>query len=339
MHALAIVLSFGRIFLQSHAQLTLENLALRQQLAVYQRTVPRPAIGNRDRIFWLFAMRFFNSWKSVLVFVRPETVIAWHRKGFRHYWRRKSMPQQGRPPIEPQLVQLIRRLSEENTLWGAPRIQSELALLGHEVATSTVAKYMVKSRRAGPSQTWRTFLANHMDATAACDFFVVPTWRFKLLYVFVVLSHDRRRILHFNVTSNPTAAWTARQLVEAFPYDSAPLYLLRDRDKIYGHAFQRCVQALGIESVVTAARSPWQNAYVERVIGTLRRECTDHVIPLGERHLRRLLGEYVEYYNDSRAHLSLEGNAPQPRAVESEGEVIAAPVLGGLHHRYARRAA
>jgi transposase InsO family protein len=236
------------------------------------------------------------------------------------------------------VIYLIRRMSQDNTTWGAPKIAAELALLGHVVAESTVAKYMVKVRAPDPSQRWGTFIRNHMDVTAACDFFVVPTATFKVLYVFVVLSHARRRIVHINVTDHPTAAWTARQILEAFPCD-VPRMLLRDRDSIYGWEFGQMVNALKIREIRSAPRSPWQSTYCERVIGTLRRECTDHVIPLGRRHLLRVLREYVEhYYNTSRPHQSLDRNAPVLREIEAVGEVRAKPVLGGLHHRYFRAA-
>jgi len=331
--------SLFRLLLKGRTQLALENIALRQQLAVYKRTVKRPKIEDRDRIFWMSIMGMLKEWKEALVFVQPRTVIKWHRSGFAYYWRRKSRAMPGRPPISMALIMLIRRLSQENMLWGAPRIRDELARLGHEVAESSVAKYMVKRRNTEPSQSWKSFIANHMAESAACDFFVVPTLAFDLLFCFVVLSHDRRRILHVNVTANPTAIWTARQLVEAFPFVSKPKYLHRDRDSIFGWEFQRCVESLGIEQIVSAPRSPWQNAFAERVIGTIRRECTDHIIPLSESHLRRVLLEYVEYYNEARTHQSLYGNAPEPRAVASMGDVVGAPVLGGLHHRYSRTAA
>ena len=205
-------------------------------------------------------------------------------------------------------------MSKKTPLWGVPRIQAELRLLGHDLAESTVAKYMTRQRNdKSPSPTWKTFLKNHAKEIVACDFFVVPTATFRLLYVFVVLSHDRRRVLQFNVTEHPTAERTGQQIVEAFPYDDAPRYLLRDNDSIYGKAFQERVVSLGIEEVKTACRSPWQNAYVERLIGSVRRECLDHVIVLNERHLKRILGEYFEYYNISRAHQSLDDNAPLPR--------------------------
>ena len=335
----SILAGLFRLLLKDRTQLALENIALRQQLAAFKRTVTRPKIEDRDRIFWLSIMGMLKEWKEALVFVQPRTVIRWHRKGFAYYWRRKSRAKPGRPPISMALIMLIRRLSQENVLWGAPRIRDELALLGHEIAESTVAKYMVKSRHTEPSQNWKSFIANHMAESAACDFFVVPTLTFDLLFCFVVLSHDRRRIRHVNVTANPTAILTARQLVEAFPYDLKPKYLHRDRDSIFGWKFQRCVESLGIEQVVSAPRSPWQNAFVERVIGTIRRECTDHIIPLSEAHLRRVLREYVDYYNESRTHQSLNGNAPERREVESVGDVVETPVLGRLHHRYSRAAA
>jgi len=327
-----------RLLIEDRKRLMLENLALRQQLAVLKRSVSRPRIEDSDRIFWILMRRMLKEWKETLLFVKPDTVLKWHRRGFRYYWRRKSHGVPGRPPISMEVIHLIRRMSIENVLWGAPKIASELALLGHKVAASTVAKYMVKSRMPDPSQRWGTFIRNHMNVTAACDFFVVPTATFKLLYVFVVLSHDRRRILHVNVTDHPTAAWTARQILEAFP-DETPRLLLRDRDSIYGWEFKQVVRVLGIRQIRSAPRSPWQNAFAERVIGSIRRECTDHLIPFGTRHLLRTLREYVAYYNESRPHQSLDRNSPVPRQVEGEGEIICTPVLGGLHHRYSRAAA
>ncbi|MFT7619059.1 MAG: putative transposase [Planctomycetota bacterium] len=229
-------------------------------------------------------------------------------------------------------------MSKENPLWGTPHISDELALIGFEACETTVAKYMVKHRPIKPVERWRTFMKNHMKVSAACDFFTVPTATFKVLYVFVVLSHDRRRIEHVNVTGNPTAEWTARQIVEAFPDGEEPRFLHRDRDAIFGSEFRKAIKALGIEEVISARKSPWQKCYAERVIGSLRRECTDHIIPMGERHLLDVLNEYVKYYNECRTQLSLDGNAPEPRRVEGDGDVITTPVLGGLHHRYRRAA-
>ena len=274
-----------------------------------------------------------------MVFVQPWTVIKWHRKGFTYYWRRKSRAKPGRPPISMKLIMLIRRMSQENVLWGAPRIRDELALLGHEVAESTVAKYMVKHRNSEPSQGWKAFISIHMAESAACDFFVVPTLTFDLLFCFVVLSHDRRRILHVNVTANPSAAWTARQILEACSYASALKYLHRYRDSIFGWEFQRCVDSLGVEQIVSAPRSPCQNAFAGRVIETIRRGRADHLIALSEAHLRRVLREYVDYYSVARTHQSLDGNAPVARDVASVGNVVGSPVLGGLQHWYSRTAA
>ena len=329
---------FLRGIVSDKAELAAENLALRQQLSILQHSAKRPRLRIRDRIFWVWLSKLWQDWRQVLIIVKPDTIIRWHRQGFRLYWRFKSR-KSGRPKIEAAIRSLVRRMSRENPTWGAPRIQSKLALLGHNLAEATVAKYMVRRRRP-PSQTWRTFLRNHAGETAAIDFFTVPTATFRVLYCFFVLSHDRRKIIHFNVTVNPTAEWTAQQIIEAFPWDTAPRFLLRDNDSIYGTDFRRRVGNMGIEQVPTAPQSPWQNPFAERVIGSIRRECLNHMIVLGERHLRRILADYVEYYNNSRTHLSLERNAPVPREVEppSRGEIIAIPKVGGLHHRYTRAA-
>ena len=230
-------------------------------------------------------------------------------------------------------------MCRENQSWGAPRIHSELQLLGYDVSETTVAKYMVRHRKP-PSQTWRTFLDNHLTDIVAVDFFTVPTATFRVLFAFVVLRHDRRRVVHFNVTAHPTAEWTAQQIVEAFPEDQAPRFLIRDRDSIYGEYFRQRVKHMGIEQVVIAYRSPWQNPYAERLIGSIRRECLNHVIILNERHLKRILRVYLVYYHEARTHLSLDRNAPIEREVEPphRGRVVAIPQVGGLHHRYCRAA-
>jgi putative transposase len=291
-------------------------------------------------VFWVWLSRLWQNWRSCLTVVKPATVIGWHRQGFRLYWRWKSRSKKiGRPPIDAEIQQLIRRMCRGNPTWGTPRIQSELALLGHDVAESTVAQYMARGHKP-PSQTWRTFLANHVDCLAAIDFSTVATITFRVLYVFVVLRHDPRRVVHFNVTARPTAAWTARQVLQAFPYEEAPRFLIRDRDGKYGEDVQRCTRQMGIQEVLIAPRSPWQNPYCERLVGSIRRECLDHVIVLGEDHLRRVLDSYFAYYHESRTHLSLDRNAPEARQVESSsrGKVIAVPCVGGLHHRYTRAA-
>jgi len=299
----------------------------------------RTRLRWRDRIFWVWLSRFESGWRSCLLIVKPETVVRWHREGFRLYWRWKSRKKLGRPKTEAQIRMLIRQMARQNPLWGAPRIQSELALLGLMVAESTVSKYMGRARKP-PSQTWRTFLENHVPDLVAIDFFVVATVSFRLLYCFLVLRHDRRRIVHFNVTPCPTARWTAQQVVEALPLDTAPRFLIRDHDGIYGQDFRKRMKPLGIEEVVIAFRSPWQSPYVVRLIGSIRRECLNHVIVFNEAHLLRVLTEYFAYYHEARSHLSLDRNAPVPRQVEppSRGRVIAIPQVGGRHHRYTRAA-
>jgi transposase InsO family protein len=288
---------------------------------------------------WL--SRLWSGWRRSLVIVKPETVLAWHRRGFKLYWRWKSRKRgPGRPKVSREVRELIRKMNLSNPGWGAPRIHGELLKLGIDVGETSVALYMVRHKRP-PSQTWRTFLDNHLRQLVAVDFFVVPTLTFRILFVFVVLAHDRRRILHFNVTAHPTAAWTAQQIREAFPWDTAPRFLVRDRDGIYGKAFQDCVTAMGVEEVKTAQQSPWQNPYAERLIGSIRRECLDHVIVFNERSLRRILRSYVDYYHDCRTHLSLGKDSPATRKVQPPeiGRVIEMPVVGGLHHRYLRKAA
>src|SRR5580765_5127385 len=271
----------------------------------------------------------------VLTIMRPETLVRWHRAGFRRYWRWKSRRRGGRPPVETELRALIRQISTENQLWGAPRIHGELLKLGFSVAQSTVAKYMVK-RREPPSQGWRTFLRNHAPDIAAMDLFVVPTIGFKLLYGFVIVRIDRRELIWINVTINPTAEWIARQITEAFPWDGAPGYMIRDHDRIDGAVVTRRLRAMGIRDKPIAPASPWQNGFAERLIGSIRQECLDHIIVLGEVHLRRILRSYSDYYNVSRTHRSLNKDAPLHRAIERLGAVVSRPVVGGLHHQYCR---
>ena len=324
-------------FFCDRIELALENLALRQQLAALKHKSKRPRLLKRDRIFWALLSRIWANWRSALLIVQPETVVRWHRRGFKLFWRWKSRSEPGRPKIELEIQKLIRRMSRENPIWGVPRIQSELALLSHSVSEATVRKYRIRHRKP-PSQTWRTFLHNHARDIVAIDFFTVPTATFRILFAFVVLRQDRRHVVHFNVTAHPTAEWTAQQMVEAFPDDTAPRFLIRDRDGIYGSVFQQRVRNMGIEEVPIAPRSPWQNPYVERLIGSIRRDCVNHVIVLNERHLRRILCEYFQYYNKSRTHLSLDRNSPLQREVDppENGKVVAVPQVGGLHHLYRR---
>jgi transposase InsO family protein len=326
----------------SRAALQLEILALRHQIGVLQRAAKkRPKLTAADRILWAWLSGVWADWRSALVIVKPETVIAWHRKGFRLFWTWKVRHgQAGRPAVSREVRELIRQMSRDNPHWGAPRIHGELLKLGIDIGETSVGKYMVRHRRP-PSQTWRTFLENHLKTMVSVDFFTVPTIRFQVLYVFLVLAHERRRILHFGVTAHPTAEWTAQQLREAFPWDTAPRYLLRDRDRIFGDDFTQQVQEFGIREVLGAPRSPWRRAYIERVIGSIRRECLDHVIIVNEGSLRRILGCYLNYYHASRTHLSLEKDSPEPRPVQPPemGPVVATAQAGGLHHRYERRAA
>ncbi len=270
--------------------------------------------------------------------VKPATVIQCHRQGFRLFWHWGS--RSGRPSVDREIRDLIRQMSSANPLWGAPRIHGELLKLGIEVSQATVAKYMVR-RRGTPSQNWRSFLRNHAEGITAVDMFVVASASFRLLYVMIILAHDRRKIVRAAVTEHPTAAWLSRQVTEAFPWDTAPHYLLRDRDASYGSEFRGRVQPMGITEVITAPRSPWQNAYVERVIGSIRRECLDHIVIFNERHLRRVLSSYIDYCQRTRTHLSLDKDCPDPRPIMPRriGKVVAIPQVGGLHHRYERLAA
>lgn len=327
---------------RTRAALHAEILALRHQLLVLQRSScgHRLRLARADRLLWVWLSRFWSGWQSALAIIKTETVIAWHRQGFRLYWRWKSRHPEGRPSVSCEVIDLIRKMSLANPRWGAPRIHGELLKLGLELSQATVVKYMVRHRRP-PSQTWRTFLQNHVKDLVAADFFVVPTVFFDLLFVFVILSHGRRRVVHFGVTPYPTAEWAARQLLEAFPWDSAPRYLLRDRDGSYGEKFCEAANWLGIREVLTAPQSPWQNAYVERLIGSIRRECLDHVIVLNETGLRRVLKSYFDYYERSRTHLSLGKDAPISRPIQpaAMGRVVEISQVGGLHHRYERVAA
>jgi transposase InsO family protein len=287
-----------------------------------------------DRLLWVWFSRVWGHWRTALVIVKPDTVIAWHRRGFRLFWTWKSRRRTGRPTVPNEVRTLIRTMSAANPLWGAPRIHGELLKLGFTVSQTTVATYMVR-RRPRPSQTWRTFLTNHAQQLIAADFFVVPTATCRLLFVLVLLAHDRRRIVRIAITEHPTAAWTVQQFRDAFPWDEAPRYLLRDRDHAFDH-----VTTIGVQEVLTAPGSPWQNAYVERFIGSVRRECLDHVIVLSAAGLRCILNEYVSYYLRTRTHLGLNKDAPLPRPVAplTAGRVIAVPQVGGLHHRYERAA-
>jgi transposase InsO family protein len=321
---------------KSRSRLEAENLFLRHQLNIALRRVPpRLRLHGSDRALLVWMTRLWPNLLGMAQVVQPETILRWHRAGFRAFWRWKSRNRAGRPKIDRGLRDLIQRMSKENRLWGASRIHGELLMLGFEVAQSTVSKYMVRVRNP-PSQTWKTFLRNHAEAIAAIDMCVVPTVTFDLLFAFLVVGHGRRRLLWFEVTRHPTAEWLARQITEDFPWASAPAYLVRDNDRAYGHVFRSRVRAMGIRDRPISPGSPWQNGYAERLIGTLRRECLDQMLIFGEAHLRQILTSFGSYYNQSRTHLSLLKDAPMGRAVQRYGTIAATPVLSGLHHRYER---
>jgi putative transposase len=335
---LALLAWLGAFFRSRH-DLGLELAALRQQVGVLKRQHPRPKLSPSDRLFWLSLRRWWSKWASVLVVVKPETVVGWHRAGFRWYWRFLSRRRPGRPRITPELRKLIRSMAAENPTWGAPRIHGELLKLGFEVSECTVSRYLPQG--ASPrdlGQRWLTFLKNHREAIAAVDFFTVPTATFRVLYCFFVIGHGRRRILHFNVTEHPTSPWIVQQLRDAFPEDRAPKYLVLDRDGKFSGEVATMLDCLGSELIRTAYRSPWQNGVAERWVGSCRRELLNHVIVLSESHLRRLVQEYIQYYHEDRIHDALRKETPTGRVVERRptgtANVAGVPRVGGLHHRY-----
>jgi transposase InsO family protein len=339
LESLLSLIAAVRVFFRNRSDTALEVLALRQQLAVLKRKRPRPPLNSFDRLFWTTLHRIWSRWTDVLVLVKPETVVGWHRQGFRLYWRWRSRPRGGRPKITDEIRGLIRRLAEENPDWGAPKIHGELQKLGFVVSERSVARYLRRIRRRGdPGQRWLSFLQNHREVIAAFDFFTVPTVTFKLLYCFFVIEHGRRRILHFNITPHPTAEWVVQQLREAFPECAPYRYVILDRDATFDADVITLLKATGLEPKRTSVRAPWQNGIAERFVGSCRREVLDHVIALNEQHLRRLIRDYVSYYHQDRIHDSLEKDTPNRRPVEQRPAANAAVIsnvrLGGLHHRY-----
>jgi len=340
MQALAFIVALVRSMLalfRSRREQALVELALRQQLATYAQTRSKPKLTPLDRAFWVVLFRFWSRWKKVLVIVKPDTVVRWHRKGFRLYWRWISKRGPGRPPISGEVQALIHRMAIENA-WGARKIQAELEKLGFSVGLATISRYLPKrAPDCGKQQRWMTFLRNHKDDITAMDFFVVPTVGFRLLYAWFIIDHGRRRILHFNVTTHPTAQWVIQQLREAFPDESAPGYLIYDNDSIFSIAVTEAIEQLQVKPKRTAYRSPWQNGTAERWVGSARRDLLDHVIVFDEQHLRRLLRDYVDYYNAERVHTRLR-DAPNHRPVvvrpSPHARVVGLPRVGGLHHRY-----
>jgi putative transposase len=324
---------------KSHTQLHLEVLFLRKQLEIVTCSSPKLRLRPSDRFFMSILANLFDCWKDATWIVQPETVMRWRRQSFRIFWKWKSGSTPGRPAIPQTQINLLKQMATENPLWGAPRIHGELWKLGIDVSESTVLRCMPKKAPRTTKQRWKTFLKNHSSQIVSIDFLVVPTFTFKLLYVLVFLSHDRRRIIHFNVTPHPTAQWCAQQLRNVFSYREPPRFLLRDRDKKFGEEFTETVTALGIDPLLTAYKAPWQNGYCERLIGSIRRECLDHLIIMSESHLRAILQTYIRHYNTQRTHLDSGKDSPETREVQTEGEIDQLPVVGGLHHYYFRRAA
>jgi putative transposase len=339
-----IGLCFGTLvrLLRARRGLLLENLVLRQQLGVLKRRHPRPKLDLLDKLFWVAVRRFWSGWQQSLIAVTPETVVRWHRGGFRLY--RKLISKVRRPAGSRQtskkVQELIFPMVVENPTWGAPRIHGELLMLGFDVSERTISRWMKRAPRdPEPAKRWLTFLCNHRKAIAAMDFFTVPTVTFGVLYCFFVISHDRRRILHFNVTKHPTNSWIIQQLREAFPFASAPSFVIFDRDAKYGLEVPTAVRSLRVNPVRTSFESPWQNGVPERWIGSCRRDLLDHIIAVDERHLKRLLAEYIRYYHEDRTHLGLGKGTPDGRTrTIASGRVLSDVRLGGLHHRYDRAA-
>jgi putative transposase len=337
-----VMFAYVRALFVSRHRLALESVALRQQIAVLKRKQSRPKLRRLDRLFWIALRSLWPGWAESLILVKPETVVSWHRARFRLFWRGRSRPgSPGRPKISGEIRQLIRRMKTDNPSWGAPRIHGKLRRLGCEVSEPTVSRYLRRLNRhhdGGSAKRWAAFLNNHREVIAAFDFFTVPTLTFRVLYCLFVIEHGGRRILHFNTTAHPTSEWIVQQLREAFPLPCPQRYVVLDRDAKFGGDVIEFLKASGIKPIRTRIRSPWQNGIAERWIGSCRRELTDHVIPLDERHLKRLANEYLTYYEEDRTHKSLDKQTPARRPIQSRpaagSEILALPRIGGLHHRY-----
>ncbi len=322
--------------IRPRAVMEAEILVLRQQIIVLRRGRPsRVQFLAVDRMVLGWVCQLFPKTRAALAIVRPDTVVRWHRAGFRRYWRWKSKPRWGRPGVPAAIRRLIREMSVANPLWGAPRIHGELVKLGIDIGQTSVAKYMAR-RRAPISQGWKTFLHNHADGIAAMDMFVVPTVSFRLLYGLLIIGHGRRQILWLGVTTHPTAEWIANQLITACGWEKVPRHLIRIGILVTAVYLSVEFARLAFATVPTSARSPWQIGYAERLIGAIRRECLDHVVEFGERHLRHLLRSYANYCNQNRTHLSLNKYTPASRVIQTVGSILPLPILGGLHHQYVR---
>ena len=340
MEIIGAILAGFSVFFRSRFDLSLEVLALHQQIAVLKRKRRRPMLSRLDRVFWIMLRMVWPRWSDVLDIVKPATVIRWHRKGFQLYWRWRSSQQGGRPRVSEEIRNLIRKMKLENAGWGAPKIHGELLNLGFKISERTVARYLrgLRPRTGEHGQCWKAFLANHREAIVAFDFFAVPTLTFQLLYVFLIIEHGRRKILHCDVTAHPTSEWVVQQLKEAFPEADPYRYVIFDHDSKFNVEVIQLLPATGLQPKRTRIQAPWQNGVAERWVGSCRRELLDHIVPLNERHLRRLLRQYVSYYNDDRVHDALNKDAPHGRRVEQRpspaASIISLPRLGGLHHRY-----
>jgi transposase InsO family protein len=325
--------------LRPRHDLVLENLLLRHQLTVLTRptrTRRHAQLHVCDKLLWVMARRLCAGWRGHLKIVTPDTVVRWHRQGWRLFWRWKSRSRGGRPHVSAEVQGLIATMSRDNRLWGTERIRGELLKLGSVVSSRSIRRYRWRGPARSPSQTWRTFLRNHAHHLWAAGLFTVPTLTFKTLYVLVFIGHGRRELVHVNVTANPTAAWVWRQLIEATPWGGKPRHLLRDRDAVYGRDFRQRARRIGIDAIATPMHAPTANAIAERVIGTLRRECLDHLIVLDEQHLASVLREFVTYYNRDRPHRTLGLQTPERRPRLATGPIRSRPVLNGLHHVYER---
>ncbi len=332
----------GADLVRSRAQLLAENALLRQQLVVLRRSVTRPAVTRADRALLVLLGGRVRAWREALLLVQPATLLRWHRAGFRGLWRGKSRPGPGRSPLPAETAALIRRMAADNPLWGAERIRGELGKLGVRVAKRTIQRYLRGAGTPRPSgQTWAAFLRNHASEIWACDFLPVTDLLFRPLFAFFIIELASRRVVHVGATRHPTDDWVAQQLREATPFGARPRFLIRDNDGKYGPRFDRLAAASGIRVLRTPVRAPRANAICERFLGSVRRECLDHLLVLGERHLGRVLKEYATYFNRARPHQGLRHATPEPSVGSHgnrEGPIQVVPVLGGLHHIYQQAA-
>jgi transposase InsO family protein len=334
------LLLFFRKSFETNLQLKLEVIFLTKQIEILQRTTPKIKTKITDRIFFIVMMDLFSNWKERIFIVKPDTLIRWHRKGFRIFWKRKTKNNKGgRPKINKEVIELIKQMAIENPLWGVPRVHGELLKLGYDISQSTVQRYFPKRGGRTIGQRWKTFLRNHSKEIISVDFLTVPTINFKMIYILIVIDHYRRRLIHFNITQYPNPSWTLQQIRNMLFENKAPKYLIRYRDSKYGGYFSAGLKQFGINQILTSYRSPWQNGYVERVIGSIKRECLDHVIVLNENHLRTIMTDYVSYYNKYRTHLGLNKDSPEGRPVQKEGQIEKILIVNGLHHYYYRKAA